>query len=104
MSRFLLSPGATTDLEELARYLRGLPKQPGIKIGKAIQQTLHELAARPEMGRIRSDLKVASGETVRSFPMKKYVFLYLADHRPVEFLGVIHAKRDVDSIMRSRLG
>lgn len=104
MSRFLLSPGAVSDLEDIREYLLSLPRRPAVRIGHAVQETLRLVASRPDIGHVHEMYSTMAGQPIRTFYANQYVFLYAPDAHPLEFLGIIHGKRDIQSIMEHRLG
>jgi plasmid stabilization system protein ParE len=104
MKRFILSPHALNDLREIISYLNGLPDGPAIRIGKALQGTLYRLASNPKQGFVHESFSAQKGVEIRSFVESDYIFYYESRREPVEFLGIIHGKRDVQNIMRQRIG
>jgi plasmid stabilization system protein ParE len=104
MKRFVLSPHALIDLKEIIVYLNGLPDKPALRIGKEIQSTLYRLASNPNQGFVHENFTARRGVEIRSFVEGDYIFYYESRREPVEFHGIIHGKRDVQSIMRERIG
>ena len=104
MSRFVLSDHALEDLEGVISYLNGLPNEPALRIGYQLRNALHRLAAHPNQGFVQQDLSTQSGKEIRCFVEDDYIIYYDAKSTPVEFQGMIHGKRDVQTIMRNRLG
>jgi plasmid stabilization system protein ParE len=103
MIRFILSPRADDDLLLISEYLRRLPCAPGLRVGRTIQKSLETLAKQPLLGRIRAEYSILAQEEIRSFVAFDYVIFYAAQRKPIVFLGIIHGKRDVDTILRERL-
>jgi plasmid stabilization system protein ParE len=104
MNRFILAPGAWEDLDDIERFLGSIPVSAANRIGKKIQQAILRLATHPYQGFSHAEYSELAGEDIRSTVESNYIFYYSASRKPITFLGVIHGKRDVDSVMRARLG
>ena len=58
------------------------------------------LATRPALGYTREDLQVPS---LRFWPVRSYLVIYLAEEQPIEIVAVVHGARDVPSVINRRL-
>jgi toxin ParE1/3/4 len=88
----VLSPIAETDFEDILVYTRG---QWGAKqadtYATAIRAALREIAAYPEIGRPRDDLRVG----LRSFLVQQHHFiLYRIDGETIRVLRIVHVRTD----------
>jgi antitoxin ParD1/3/4/toxin ParE1/3/4 len=57
---------------------------------------MRKLAERPGMGHLREDL---ADEPVRFWPVYSYLVIYRADARPLQIVRVLHASRDVRTLL-----
>jgi plasmid stabilization system protein ParE len=104
MSRFLLSKEAERDLDGIIAYVQALPEKPGLKLGKALQQTMHLLADYPHLGAVHKAYSLLSGEEIRRFVTEDYLFFYAPERRVIVFTAILHGRQDIDPILRRRLG
>lgn len=101
MKRFILSPRATEDVDEIIAYIDSLPEEPGVHLGQVLQETIYDLARHPEHGHVHERYSSLAGEEIRRFVANDYLFFYAA-RIPIVFTAILHGKRDIDSIMQSR--
>ena len=91
MNRFVHSPAATADVEQIEVYLDEHAPHATDKVLDTLRDAMRRIAATPGLGPLREDL---TDEPLRFFP----VWSYLVIHRltdPVEVVRVIHGARDV---------
>ncbi len=96
MSRFRLSVRARQDLEEIADYLGDRNPLAALKVLEAILDQLTALARQPLLGELRDDLP---GHP-RSLCSGSYLILYQPAGDGVDVARVVHAARDVKSLLR----
>jgi len=96
MSRFVLTKAARTDLDEIFDYIaRDNPNAAG-RVLEKLREAMRILARNPEIGHYRRDL---ASEPVRFWSVYSYLVIYRADARPLQIVRVLHASRDVRSIL-----
>jgi plasmid stabilization system protein ParE len=95
--RYLLTPEAERDLDDIKRYL---VRQGGARVARyvlrEIREALRFLASMPEAGHRREDLTDAS---VKFWTVFSYLVVYDSAKRPIEILNVIHGARDVPPLL-----
>ena len=91
MKRFVLSPAATADIEQIEAFLDEHAPHATDAVLDALRDAMRRIAARPGLGHLREDL---TDEPLRFFPVWSYLVIYrLTD--PVEVVRVVHGARDV---------
>ena len=103
MSRFFLSPHAHSDLTAIKTYLETVPKEPALRIARALQRTLISIADNPYHGIAQSELTRLAGVEVRSRLVHSYRILYIVGDTAPEIIGIMHTARDIASTMEQRL-
>ena len=98
MKRYVLSPAATADIEQIAAFLdQHAPHATDIVLG-ALRDAMRRLATTPGIGHLRTDL---AAEPLRFFAVWSYLVVYRLT-RPLEVVRVIHGARDVARELRRR--
>jgi len=100
MASFVVSPEAEEDLDRIWRYLLS---EAGLATANRIQSALLEafagLAESPGQGHKRSDL---TERNVLFYSVFQYMVVYR--RAPVvEIVGVLHAKRNLERVLKGRL-
>ena len=103
MKRFLLSPYASRDLDEVISYLESFPVEPANRIGSSMRRMLENIGEYPLRGPAQSELTRIMGFEVRSRLVASYRVLYRAGPAVPEIIGILHAARDVPTIMAERV-
>jgi toxin ParE1/3/4 len=97
---YLVAPEAEDDLRQIWRYLLG---EAGLAVANRIQGDLvdafESLADVPGKGHKRSDL---TDRDVLFFTVYQYMIVYRRGEL-LEIVAVLHGKRDVKRLLRSRL-
>jgi toxin ParE1/3/4 len=103
MRRVATTPEADQDLVEIALYTA--TSQRSIDAARTFVWMLKDkfllLAENPDLGRSRDEitgLRMASANSLRSFPVNKYVVFYDPMEDGVRILRVLHASRDITDI------
>ena len=100
MSAFVVAPEAEDDLIRIWRYLL---EHAGIAIADRIEGELlnafESLAAAPGKGHRRADL---TNQDVYFYTLYEYMIVYRRAAR-VEFVAVLHGRRNVERILKRRL-
>lgn len=99
MSRFVLTPAARADLEEIVDFIREDNPDAARRVLRELRDSMRKLAGLPEMGHFRRDL---CDEPLRFWSVYSYLIVYRPETRPLEILRVLHSARDVQSILLSR--
>lgn len=104
MSRFGFTPHAEADIEDLTRYLQGLPLIPAQRIGRQIQQAIANIASFPYHAPVDTRLTLITHYDVHRLVCGDYLLFYHPGEPFPIILGVLHGRRDIDTIMQQRLG
>jgi plasmid stabilization system protein ParE len=98
VKRFVLSPAATADVEQIEAFLDTHAPHATDAVLDALRDAMRRIAATPRLGHLREDL---ADEPLRSFPVWSYLVIYrLTD--PVEVVRIVHGARDVVRELRGR--
>ena len=98
MKRYVLSPAATADLEQIAAFLDEHAPHATDAVLSRIRAAMRRIASTPGLGHLRKDLADEPERFVA-------VWSYLVVHRvtiPVEIVRVVHGARDVARALRAR--
>jgi plasmid stabilization system protein ParE len=104
VNRFGFSLHAEFDIDELTRYLQGLPLIPASRIGREIQQAIATIASAPLRAPVDEELSHLANYKIHRLVCGDYLLFYHSGEPFPMILGVLHGKRDTDTIMRQRLG
>jgi toxin ParE1/3/4 len=100
-SRYVLAPDAAVDLVQIWRYLR---QHSSLATANRIESTILEkilfLAGSPGAGHWRNGL---TDEKVKFFPVYSYLIVYRPDTKPLQVVSILHGRRDVEQVLRTRL-
>lgn len=98
MKRFVLSPAATADVEQIEAFLDQHAPHATDAVLDALRDAMRRIAQRPGIGHLREDL---SDEPLRFYAVWSYLVIYrLTD--PIEIVRVVHGARDVARELRRR--
>ncbi len=98
MKRFVLSPAATADVEQIEAFLdEHAPHATDAVLG-GLRGAMRRIAATPGLGHLREDLV---DEPLRFYPAWSYLVAYRPTD-PVEVVRVLHGARDVVRELRRR--
>ncbi len=96
--RFILSSPASQDLEELLGYvLENSGEERARHVADRIQEAFQLLADNPGLGHRREDL---TSSPVRFYSVWSWLIIYKPDTKPLQVARVVHAHRDVESLLR----
>jgi plasmid stabilization system protein ParE len=96
MTRFVLTPLACRDLEEIWDYLALDNRQAAERVLDRIEAAIRELAKTPGIGHLREDL---ADRRHRFFLVYSYLIVYRPETRPLEIIRVLHASRDIRALL-----
>jgi toxin ParE1/3/4 len=97
MSRYVLTALAMADVNEIVEYIRKDNPQAVLRTVRRLRDTMRRLAQSPELGHLRQDL---AAEPLCFFPVYSYLIVYCPAPRPLEIIRVLHAARDLESILK----
>lgn len=96
MSRYVLTPEAKSDLEEISDFISQDSPRAARRVLSELRKAMRRLAKMPGMGHLREDL---AEESVRFWCVYSYLIVYRPQTKPLEVLRVVHAARDVRKIL-----
>jgi antitoxin ParD1/3/4/toxin ParE1/3/4 len=100
-ARYLFAPEAATDLVQIWRYIK---KQSSMEMADRVESVILDrirfLAENPGAGHWRRNL---TEQPVKFFPVYSYLIVYRPDTKPLQVVSILHGRRDVEQILRSRL-
>jgi antitoxin ParD1/3/4/toxin ParE1/3/4 len=98
--RYILAPEAARDLVQIWRYIK---EQSSLEMAGRIESVIRErfvfLAKNPGSGHWRKDL---TDELVKFFPVYSYLVVYRPETEPLQIVGILHGRRDVERVLRQR--
>jgi len=97
MSRFVLTPAARGDLEEIVDFIAMDSPDAAQRIRRELRNSMRMLARTPGMGHFRRDL---SDEPLRFWQVYSFLIIYRPETRPLQILRVLRAARDVKTILQ----
>lgn len=97
MSRFVLTPAARADIEELHDFIDLDSPAAAARVRAALRDAMRRLAASSHLGHLRQDL---TDEPLRFWPVYSYLVIYRPDTKPLQVVRVLHASRDVRSLLQ----
>jgi len=99
-ARYVLSLEAVDDLFKIWNYLR---KEASVAVADRVENAFRErfafLADNPGAGHSRKDL---TDQDVRFLPVYSYLVVYRPGTKPLQIVSVLHGRRDIPQILRSR--
>lgn len=96
MTRFVLTPAAKADLEEIVDFIREDSPDAAQRVLRELRESMSKLARMPEMGHFREDL---CDEPLRFWSVYSYLIVYRPQIRPLQILRVLHSARDVRTLL-----
>jgi antitoxin ParD1/3/4/toxin ParE1/3/4 len=95
--RFIVTPEALADLQEIRDYLR---EHAGGSVANRIRlellEAMRKLAASPGLGHFRVDL---ADESLRFWLVRSWFVIFRAETRPLQVVRVLHSARDVRRLL-----
>lgn len=99
MARYVVTPAADTDLNEIWQYVFG---ESGQRRADALELQLHKdmqrIGRHPGIGHVREDL---ADEHLRVWSTHRFLIVYRPQTRPVQIIRVLHGARDIAALMRN---
>ena len=100
MKRFVLSPAAAQDLEDIWEYVAFDSIEAADRLITKLHHQVRALAAMPGMGHRRPDL--ADDRPILFWPVGSYLIIYRTSDDTLEIVAFTHGKRDIPSFIRRR--
>jgi plasmid stabilization system protein ParE len=96
MKAFVLTPLAARDLNEIWDYLANDSIEAADRVLTALEKALRGLSKNPGKGHRREDL---ADSQHRFFLVYSYLIVYRAETKPLQVIRVLHASRDVQTLL-----
>jgi plasmid stabilization system protein ParE len=96
MKRFILTRRAKQDVNEIWDYIADDNIEAADRVLDALDNAMFKLAKNPGIGHFREEL---ADRRHRFFVVYSYLIVYRHETKPVQIIRVIHAARDVQSIL-----
>ena len=97
MKRYVLSPAATADVEQIEAFLDEHAPHATDAVLARIRAAMRRIASTPGIGHLRKDL---ADEPLRFVAVWSYLIVYRLTS-PVEIVRVVHGARDVARALRA---
>jgi antitoxin ParD1/3/4/toxin ParE1/3/4 len=95
-SKFVLSPEARDDLDEIWLYISRESVEAADQVEAELRTAIRVLGERPGIGHRRPDL---TERPVKFWPVYSYLIVYYPAKRPVEIVRVLHGARDARRLL-----
>lgn len=94
MKRFVLTPLAEQDLNEIWDYIGDDSVEAANRVLEKIEKAIYFLVENPGLGHLREDLV---DRRHRFYLVYSYLIVYRPDTDPLQIIRVLHAARDVQT-------
>jgi toxin ParE1/3/4 len=96
MKAFVLTPRAEQDVVDIWDYIAGDSVEAADRVLEALEAAMLKLAKNPGAGHWREEL---ADKRHRFFLVYSYLIVYRHQTKPLQIIRVLHAARDVQSIL-----
>jgi plasmid stabilization system protein ParE len=96
MNGFVLTPRAKQDVNDIWEYIAGDNLEVADRVLDALENAMAKLAKNPSIGHWREEL---ADKRHRFFLVYSYLIVYRHETKPLQIIRVLHAARDVQSIL-----
>ena len=96
MKRFILTPRARQDLNDIWDYIANDNIEAADRVIDALDNAMIKLAKNPGIGHRRDEL---TDKRHRFLLVYSYLIVYRHETKPLQIIRVLHAARDVQSII-----
>ena len=96
MGRYVLAPEALQDLHDIWEFIALDNPDAASTLQEELFTAFEGLATMPGKGHKREDL---TDQAVRFFKVRSYLIVYRADRTPIQIVAVLHAARDIPSLL-----
>ena len=95
---FLVTPSASHDVDDILEYvLEHSGPNRALHVYKKLYEGFSKVGAQPKLlGHKRDDL---ADESLRAFRVFSYLVIFRPDTVPVQIIRVIHAARDIETLL-----
>ena len=97
MKRFILTPSARRDVNDIWDYIAGDNIEAADRVLDALDHAMVKLAKTPGIGHWREEL---ADKRHRFFLVYSYLNVYRHETKPLQIIRILHAARDVQNILR----
>jgi toxin ParE1/3/4 len=94
MSRCVIAPKASQDLNNISDYFVGRDIEAGERLLKELNEKCQNLMQFPKMGKSYERIL----KNLRGFPLKGYIIFYRAIPDGIEILRVISGRQDLEAL------
>lgn len=94
MSRFIIAPSASRDLDRIANYFLERNIEVGETLFREFNQKCFNLVKFPNMWRSYSHIR----PNLRGLPLDGYIILYEVVDEDVEILRVVNGRQDIEAL------
>ncbi len=91
------SPAAARDLEEIGDYIHEHNPPAAYRFIRELRGRCRKLSDAPLKGVARPEF----GETLRSFPYRRYVVFYSISEQEIRIERIIHGARDIRAVLET---
>jgi toxin ParE1/3/4 len=96
MKRLVLTPRAKQDINDIWDYIADDNIEAADRVLDALDNAILKLATNPGIGHFREEL---ADKRHRFFMVYSYLIVYRHETKPVQIIRVLHAARDVQTIL-----
>jgi antitoxin ParD1/3/4/toxin ParE1/3/4 len=96
MKRFILTPRAKQDVNDIWDYIANDNIEAADRVIDALDNAMIKLAKNPGMGHRRDEL---TDKRHRFLLVYSYLIVYRHETKPLQIVRILHAARDVQSIL-----
>ena len=100
MSKYQFTPQAIADLFDIWSFIAEDSPAAADRVEEAVFRTCDFLAESPHAGRMRKDLTPLPLRFWVVQPYPNYLIVYDSEKRPLQIIRILHAARDIPSILR----
>lgn len=93
---FVLTRLAAKDLNEIWEYLASDSVKAADSVMAALERWMRKLAVKSGLGHLREDL---ADRRHRFYLVRSYLIVYRRETKPLQVVRVLHAARDVQSLL-----
>ncbi len=97
MTRFVLTPQAELDLNEIWDYIARDSVEQADRVLGEIEKAMRALTSQPDMGHLREDW---ADRRHRFWPVYSYIIMYRPTTKPLQILRVVSGYRNLAELLR----
>ncbi|MBW4619429.1 MAG: type II toxin-antitoxin system RelE/ParE family toxin [Cyanosarcina radialis HA8281-LM2] len=94
MSRFVIAPSSSRDLDRIAEYFLERNVEAGEKLFREFNQKCFNLVKFPNLGRSYSHIR----PNLRGLPLDGYIIIYEVSNEGVNILRVVNGRQDLEAL------